>query len=273
MAGVSAGPAGTGSWAGLEGWATGGRKTDEDEYTILTHASLVLILSLDTTTRAGSAAVLRDDTVVAVAEGDPSHTHGERLPAELEAVLRLARVQLADVDVLAVARGPGAFTGLRIGLAAMQGVAMVTGRPVVGVSALEALAVAAFEGLLATHARIGVWMDAARGEIFAAAYDAAGDVGGVPELAPLTEPEVDRPEAVWGRWQSIPHPPAPWIFAGDGALRYAPVLGHLKVATAGPLAPAIARLARRRADQGSHAPHDLQPLYVRRPDAERGGRT
>jgi tRNA threonylcarbamoyl adenosine modification protein YeaZ len=243
----------------------------------------VLILSLDTTTRAGSAAVLRDDTLVAVAQGDPSRTHGERLPAELDAVLRLARVELPDIDLLAVARGPGAFTGLRIGLAAMQGVAMVTGRPVVGVSALEALAAAAFERLGGTQARIGVWMDAARGEIFAAAYDAAGEVGGVPELSPLTEPEVDTPEAVWKRWQSIPHPPAPdssrphpiapWTFTGDGASRYAPVLGTAHLTIAGPLAPAIARLARRVPGHGSHAPHDLQPLYVRRPDAERSGRT
>jgi tRNA threonylcarbamoyladenosine biosynthesis protein TsaB len=272
-----------GQFGRIGGLSHGRSKTDEDEYTILTRASLVLILSIDTTTRAGSAAVLRDDTLVAVAEGDPSRTHGERLPAELEAVLRLARIELADVDVLAVARGPGAFTGLRIGLAAMQGVAMVTGRPVIGVSALEALAAAAFERLLVTHARIGVWMDAARGEIFAAAYDAAGEVGGLPALAPLTEPEVDAPEAVWARWQAMPHPPGPdrtrphppatWTFTGDGASRYAPVLGNAQVATAGPLAPAIARLARRMADHGSHTPHDLQPLYVRRPDAERGGRT
>jgi tRNA threonylcarbamoyladenosine biosynthesis protein TsaB len=232
----------------------------------------VLILSLDTTTRAGSAAVLRDDAIVAVAEGDPSRTHGERLPAELEAALRLAQVELSDVDLLAVARGPGAFTGLRIGLAVMQGVAMVTGRPVIGVSALEGFAAATFERLLVTEARIGVWMDAARGEIFAAAYVAAGEAGGVPALTPLTEPEVDTPEAVWARWQAILHPPASWIFTGDATSRYATVLRNAQLADAGPLAPGIARLARRQADHGGHAPHDLQPLYVRRPDAERGSR-
>jgi len=266
-------PAGTGSSAELEGWATGSRKTDEDEYTILTRTPLVLILSLDTTTRAGSAAVLRDDTVLAVIEGDASRTHGERLPAELEDVLRAAGVQLANIDVLTVARGPGAFTGLRIGLAAMQGVAMVTGRPVIGVSALEALATAAFEQQVVAHARIGVWMDAARGEIFAAAYDASGEPGGVPALVSLTDAEVDAPEAVWARWQQIPHASASWTFAGDGAARYASVLGEARVEPSPPLAPSIARLGRRLAGHGSHAPHDLQPLYVRRPDAERGTRS
>ena len=86
----------------------------------------MLILALDTTTRGGSAAVLRDDSVLAVLDGDAARTHGERLPGELAEVLRMAGVALQDIELLAVARGPGAFTGLRIGLAAMQALAMVT---------------------------------------------------------------------------------------------------------------------------------------------------
>ena len=89
----------------------------------------MLILALDTTTRGGSAAVLRDDSVLAVLDGDAARTHGERLPGELAEVLRMAGVALQDIELLAVARGPGAFTGLRIGLAAMQALAMVTSRP------------------------------------------------------------------------------------------------------------------------------------------------
>jgi tRNA threonylcarbamoyladenosine biosynthesis protein TsaB len=240
----------------------------------------VLILSLDTTTRAGSAAVLRDDAVLAVAEGDASHTHGERLPGELDAVLQAAGVALADIELLTVARGPGAFTGLRIGLAAMQGVAMVTGRPVVGVSALDALAVAAFDQLKVPRARIGAWMDAARGEVFAAAYDVSGEVGGVPVLTPLGEPEVDGPEAVWRRWQgashvdaadsTVEHAHGPWVFIGDGAGVYRSHLPALTVVPVPPLAPVIARIGRRQVGSGHHDPHGLQPLYVRRPDAERG---
>jgi tRNA threonylcarbamoyladenosine biosynthesis protein TsaB len=232
----------------------------------------VLILSLDTTTRAGSAAVLRDDAVLAVAEGDASHTHGERLPGELDAVLQAAGVPLADIDLLTVARGPGAFTGLRIGLAAMQGVAMVTGRPVVGVSALDALAVAAFDQLKVTRALVGAWMDAARGEVFAAAYDVSADAGGVPVLTPLAEPEADTPEAVWARWRTLPHAVLSWVFIGDGASAYRSLLPGLAVLPSSPLAPVVARLGRRQVASGPHQPHDLQPLYVRRPDAERGPR-
>lgn len=236
----------------------------------------MLILSLDTTTRAGSAAVLRDDSVVAVLDGDAARTHGERLPGELAEVLRIAGVTLQDIELLAVARGPGAFTGLRIGLAAMQALAMVTSRPVVGVSALDALAAAAFESMAVEQARLCAWMDAARGEVFAAAYDAAGNRGSVPSLAALTEPEVDAPETVLDRWRRTGvlagSSATDTSFVGDGAARYEGLLHGVSRVMVSALAPSIARLARRMAAEGEHPPHALQPLYVRRPDAERGPR-
>jgi tRNA threonylcarbamoyladenosine biosynthesis protein TsaB len=233
----------------------------------LSTASPVLILALDTTTRAGSAAVLRDDTELAVVDGEAARTHGERLPGELAAALRRADVLLADIDLLTVASGPGAFTGLRIGLAAMQALAMVTGRPVVGVSALEALAAAAFASLGVGQARIAAWMDAARGEVFAAAYEATGNPGEVPTLTPLSEPEVDTPANVLERWRHLSAPDL--RFTGDGAENYRALLSDAPRLAAPALAPAIARLGRRLAAHGDHPPHALQPLYVRRPDAER----
>jgi tRNA threonylcarbamoyladenosine biosynthesis protein TsaB len=230
----------------------------------------MVTLALDTTTRAGSAAVLRDDAVLAIVEGEAARTHGERLPGELDEVLRRAGVTLGDVDLLAVARGPGAFTGLRIGLAAMQGLAMVTGRPVVGISALDALAADAFDALGRPHVRIGAWMDAARGEVFAAAYDAEGEPGGLATLVPLAGPDVGDPDAVWARWQALPADS--WWMIGDGAARYSRPLANVALLDARHLAPTIGRLARRQVGTGTYAPHELQPLYVRRPDAERSRR-
>lgn len=228
----------------------------------------VLILSLDTSTRAGSAAVLRGDEVLSLIDGDAGRTHGERLPSELAAALDAAGIRVADVDLLAVARGPGAFTGLRIGLAAMQGLAMVAGLPVVGVSALDALAADAFARVGADRVRVGAWMDAARGEVFAAAFDAAGPPGGVPALTTLCDAEVGQPGAVWQRWQTLSPPPP--LVIGDGAMRYREVLADADVQAPGALAPAIARLAARQWPNAAHTPHALEPLYVRRPDAERG---
>src|SRR5262249_9336271 len=100
----------------------------------------MLILSLDTTTRAGSAAVLRGRTVVGEIVGDPERTHGERLPVDLRRVLDVSSVSLSAIDLFAVVAGPGSFTGLRVGIATIQGLAMAAGRNVVPVSALEALA-------------------------------------------------------------------------------------------------------------------------------------
>jgi tRNA threonylcarbamoyl adenosine modification protein YeaZ len=81
-----------------------------------------------------------DDRLLAVLAGDGSRTHGERLPGEIARALEQAAVTRDRIDLLAVATGPGAFTGLRIGLAAIQGLAMTLDKPVIGVSALDALA-------------------------------------------------------------------------------------------------------------------------------------
>src|SRR5450631_4316072 len=98
------------------------------------------VLALDTTTRAGSVALVEDDRVVEEREGDSSRTHALRLPAELLRVLETRGLAIADVDLFAVASGPGSFTGLRIGIATMQGLAVVQQRRVAGISALDALA-------------------------------------------------------------------------------------------------------------------------------------
>jgi tRNA threonylcarbamoyladenosine biosynthesis protein TsaB len=229
----------------------------------------VLILSLDTTTRGGSAAVLQDDRVLSLVEGDGTRTHGERLPGELERALVEAGHVLSAVELLAVAAGPGAFTGLRIGMATMQGLALVTGRPVVGVSGLEALALTAFEQLGLPRARIGCWTDAARGEVFAALYDVEETTGLGPALTPVTPPEAGLPEQIWSSWHAFQAPAT--VMVGDAAIRYRQHLAGVPHVLPHPLlAPAIARLGRRLARVGGpHVPHLLQPLYVRRPDVER----
>src|SRR5947209_5894249 len=114
------------------------------------------VLALDTTTRAGSVALVSDRAEhvgsmssaagsmpacgIDVRSGDGSRTHAERMPAEILALLADHRLALPAIDVFAVASGPGSFTGLRIGIATMQGFASATGRPLLAVSALEALA-------------------------------------------------------------------------------------------------------------------------------------
>ncbi len=221
----------------------------------------MVVLAIETATRAGSVAVADDTGVLAERAGDAARPHGTRLPGEALDVLAASGRRLEEVDLLAVCLGPGAFTGLRVGIAAAQGLAFARGCPIVGVSAFDALALAVFaERPEAT--RVGVWIDAARGEVFAARVERDSAARGP---APSGTPISASPAAVRAAW-ATDAPVDCWI--GDGALRYREHLTAADVVEPVPmLAPLVARLAlRRRAEAGP--PHALRPIYVRPPDAE-----
>ena len=221
----------------------------------------MFILALDTTTRGGSVAVTRDAQLLALVPGDATRSHSERLPGEIEAALTQAGLQRGDIGLLAVATGPGAFTGLRIGLAAMQGLAMTLDRPVIGISALDALA-AEVEGANL----VAPWMDAQRGEVFAMLLDATTG-------RTLESPLAGDPAAVLLAWRAHLSGRAA-VFIGDATSRDAALIaaagaGQWATRTPPPLAPALARLAGIRAARGEAGlPHQLTPIYVRRPDVE-----
>jgi tRNA threonylcarbamoyl adenosine modification protein YeaZ/ribosomal-protein-alanine acetyltransferase len=233
----------------------------------------MLVLALDTTTRGGSVAVARDGRLLDLLAGDPARPHAERVPADLLRSLDRAGVLLSQIDVFAVAIGPGSFTGLRIGIAAIQGCAFATGRPVVGVSALEALALAAAAAWGGGPARrVGVWIDAQRHEVFSALYDVCGG-GPHAHLDAIDGPAVGDPAETAGRWHHLMG--ASWCpVAGDGAVRYRHLLSNaagapVPVIDPPPLAATIALVAEQRALAGAGTlPHAIRPLYVRRPDAE-----
>jgi tRNA threonylcarbamoyladenosine biosynthesis protein TsaB len=222
----------------------------------------VLTLALDTSSAAGSAAVARGGALLVERAGDGSRTHGERLPAELMAVLRDAGLSLDDVDRLAVAVGPGSFTGLRVGIAAIQGLALARRLPVAPVTSFEALAWIA----RGTADAIGAWIDAHRGEVFAALF--AGD-----GRTPLLPPASLSPHATLDAWADALAPFARVRFTGDGASRYRDAIaarlgGRAAVDAAAPaLAGAIASIAGLGPGRAV-PPHAVVPLYVRRSDAE-----
>jgi tRNA threonylcarbamoyladenosine biosynthesis protein TsaB len=224
----------------------------------------VVILALDTTTRAGSVAVLADGALLAEHTGDPASTHAQRLPADLMRALETARVPLSAVDRFAVAAGPGSFTGLRIGIATMQGLAMAGKKPIVPVSTLEALAESVTDLRVQ---RVAAWMDAQRGEVFAALYARDGD-DWRNELAATSA----TAEATLVDWSAVT-PLGGVRFVGDGAVRYRDAIAarlpqHAPVTAEVPaLAPAIARIAFRHPERAV-APYAVMPIYVRKPDAE-----
>ena len=97
-------------------------------------------LALDTSSPAGSLAVLRDGKVVGVVSTWVDEIYSSRMFRHLDFILRELAIGLDQFDVFAVAAGPGSFTGLRVGLAAVKGWAEVYGKPIAAVSALEAVA-------------------------------------------------------------------------------------------------------------------------------------
>ncbi|HXH07550.1 MAG TPA: tRNA (adenosine(37)-N6)-threonylcarbamoyltransferase complex dimerization subunit type 1 TsaB [Vicinamibacterales bacterium] len=229
----------------------------------------MVVLAVETCTRAGSLAVWRDGEVIDRAAGDPARLHGERLPGAILDLLARHGLSTGDVDVYAVASGPGSFTGLRVGIATVQGLALAHGRRVVPVTTLDALAwIAARRG---PAARLAAWLDAQRREVFAALYAPPAGEG---EPHPLTDPAVGTPPAVLEAWREALAVGA-CRFAGDAAVRYRDLIGAALGERASivdplpPLAVAVAELAARRAADGrAVAPHAVVPLYVRRPDAE-----
>ncbi len=228
------------------------------------------VLALDTTTPPGSAAFLRPGAAPLVSAPADTRPFGERLPGWLLALLAGADATMRDVELFVVGAGPGSLTGLRVGLATMQGLATATGRPLLGVSTLEALAQHALDRAgPAPHRRFAACANARRGEVFAQLFaPAVSDL-----LEPCGPPAVGSLAEVADRWA-----PAlagvTLVVSGDAAQGSEPAwLAHgaraVSVIPAVPLAIVMARIGVRRAALGeAGAPGAVQPLYVRRPDAE-----
>lgn len=226
------------------------------------------VLAFDTTGSLGSAALgfVRAGAVVSgvvVRTFEPSNRHARNLLPAIGRVLAEAGVTSADLVLAVATRGPGSFTGLRIGLATLSGLALAGGTAAAGVSSLDAAALADLTHDRAAPRRLAV-VDALRGEVFAAIYG-RGTSGG-----PAVGPVRLSPQAAtqWGLEHGAKR------ICGPALARYretiadrAPdaAIGSGRV----PLAPAALRLGLRDARGGNPT---LEPLYLREPDIHGGAR-
>ncbi|ROR32608.1 tRNA (adenosine(37)-N6)-threonylcarbamoyltransferase complex dimerization subunit type 1 TsaB [Inmirania thermothiophila] len=216
------------------------------------------LLALEGATEVLSVA-LWEDGEVAVRRVAGPREHARRLLVLCDALLAEAGWRPADLDGLAVGRGPGAFTGVRVAVAAAQGIAFGLDRPVAAVSTLAALA----RGAARRHrtGRVLAALDARMGEVYWGAFEVGGD-GGVTPAGPE---RVGPPRAV------PPPPGAGWLGAGPGWAVWGEVLAavcggavHAQDPQALPDACDVAALgARILAAGGGVAPEALVPVYLR----------
>jgi tRNA threonylcarbamoyladenosine biosynthesis protein TsaB len=217
------------------------------------------VLAVDTTSERESVA-LADDLVVLAEARVRAHGHSRQLLPAIEFVLRASGIDAASIEGYAVTVGPGSFTGVRVGLSTVQGLALASGRPCLGVSTLDVLA-AAVKGEAPTLVPM---VDAARaGQVFAAVYDT--------EARPREDPQSVAAESIAGRVSG------PVAVVGDGAERYRSEIVARRPDVLFPrrslyLAAVLARLAAPRLAAGEGtAPGALRPLYLRAADIRPSG--
>jgi tRNA threonylcarbamoyladenosine biosynthesis protein TsaB len=214
----------------------------------------VKLLAFETATEACSVAVWVDGEVIERFDLAPRR-HAELALPWAEDVLREAGVRRSELDAIAVGRGPGAFTGVRLAIAIAQGIALALDRPIVPVSTLAALA------LQARAPRVLAAIDARMGEVYAAAYRCDGD-----NAIALDAERVVAPSAV-----ALPDDGNEWIGvgtgfdAGEGALRASLAGRFTRIdASALPHAADVARLAAQAFKRGEGvAPERIEPAYLR----------
>ena len=225
------------------------------------------ILALESTAVAGSAALVEDEKVLGEFYCNTALTHSQTLMPMVEQLLACTRTALEDVDLFAVTAGPGSFTGVRIGVSSVKGMAMALEKPCCAVSTLEAMACGAsmVEGLVCAL------MDARCGQVYTALFRVSG--GRVERLTKDSAVSAAEAAAACAAW-----PGEKLYLAGGrrGPLRPAagiPGAERRAAAGAGALparqaAPARAALAM--AGRGEVLSADrLAPIYLRVPQAER----
>ncbi|QEK13121.1 tRNA (adenosine(37)-N6)-threonylcarbamoyltransferase complex dimerization subunit type 1 TsaB [Crassaminicella thermophila] len=224
------------------------------------------ILAFDTSSIVASVAVMDDDKLIGEYTINHKRTHSQKLMPMIEEVLESCELTMKDIDVVAVAEGPGSFTGIRIGVATAKGLSHAMNIPVIGISTLDALAF----NVAFSHGLICPILDARRNQVYTAVYKwDNGNLSMIEEhmavsIEELVDKLMQRPEKV--------------IFLGDGVatnkiylieklkdrVLFAP--NSMKM----PKAASIAELALQKAKEGNLKNcYELLPTYLRKSEAER----
>ncbi len=223
----------------------------------------MIILAIDTSASTCSVALTDNETLKYEYTADHGKTHAVRLAGMIDEVLGASGMNAGDIDGFAVTTGPGSFTGLRIGIATVKGLAMAASKPVAAVSTLEVLA---FQ-CAGVDFLIHPFIDARKKEVYTAGY--RWDRG---HLAMASPPLAASPDRI------IPGIHEKCFFVGNGARLYrdfiekqlgsAAVVAPEQMGTVRAAAVALLGFGVFQKKAGVHA-HDITPFYIRRSDAEK----
>ena len=221
-----------------------------------------LLLTIDTSSSAGSVAVSRGESLLGEILLNTSATHSDRLLVAARRLLLDLGVRLSDVAAFAVVIGPGSFTGLRVGVATVKGLAFASGKPVIGVSSLRTLAM---QAPFSSHP-VCTLLDARKKEVYAGLFQWER---GVP--APLGPERVIAPEAL------LDQITGDVLFIGSGSELYRTLIVRRLGGRAHfapwhchpPRASSAATLALADLRQGDAcSPLQVNPVYIRPSEAE-----
>ena len=223
----------------------------------------MIILAIDTSANTCSVALTDNETLKYEYTADHGKTHAVRLAGMIDEVLGESGMKTGDIDGFSVTTGPGSFTGLRIGIATVKGLAMAASKPVAAESTLEALAF----HCVGVDFLILPFIDARKKEVYTAGY--RWERG---HLAMASPPRAASPDRI------IPGIDEKCFFVGNGALLYrdfiekqfgsAAVIAPEQMSTVRASAVALIGFRAFQKNAGVHA-HDISPFYIRRSDAEK----
>lgn len=223
---------------------------------------MALILCIETGTDVCSVGIARDGRLLSLRESDEGREHAKKVGVFVDELLRENRLLPDELDAVAVGKGPGSYTGLRIGVSFAKGFCYGIGKPLIAVGSLDALAEVACEDYEAGILDIDDWdaarlcpmVDARRMEVYARVFDTAG--------APLSEVTAEVVTAdSFAAWRSGK---SPFVIFGSGARKCRETLPDARFVEVAPSARGLTRLAQEAFDAGRF--EDLayfEPFYLK----------
>jgi len=221
-----------------------------------------LILCIETGTDICSAGIARDGCLVSLRESDEGRDHARKVGVFVDELLRETGIGADELDAVAVGRGPGSYTGLRIGVSFAKGLCYGLGKPLLSVGSLDALAEVAREDHEAGILTVDDWdrvllcpmVDARRMEVYAQVFDSTG----------RAQSEVVAEVVDGGSFATFRASGRPFVIFGSGARKCAGLLPDARLVEVAPSARGLARLAQQALDEGrTEDVAYFEPFYLK----------